>query len=1276
MEILKLFLLVIVVAINLDSIHSSCLSSGDSSGSNSVSQQSLSDAIIQYTLKQYKVMLKDPKIKADNIITSPYSIWSALALTYFGSRGQSSDVLGNLLGLNGMNKTKVEESVNQLRSAVSSSTGNTFTVANKIAVERSLRLKSCIVSIEILLICNLDYFPIPVLKLENDPFISVSKANFKSNPDGERIELNKWVESKTNDLISDLLSPGSVNSDTVLAIINAVYFKGNWLDQFDKELTREKTFTSVYKTSNVQMMARNGKMHYGNDDNIGASYVDLPYVDDKYSMLAILPYETNPDIDTVIGKMTSDDSSINLEKSFTHDSLATSIDLSGMLESKIPTKISNVFHKAFIKVEEKGTEAAAATSVLIGTRTFFHQRREVLTFNRPFALVLREKKTNTVLFMGVTQDPSLPVEKVDFFGHPERSTSKVHGKRNSMRKELENRPSHQVKKSSQVQMMYKDDDLVNGYLPDLDAVYVDIPYINDKFSMLAILPSSSNPDIDALIQKLTPTHIQTMSSKRKMANTITLGFPKFEVEEFFSLKDVLSEIGVKKIFQSIDLTGIIKSRFPMYVSDVYHKVFVKVEEKGTEAAGATAVLQNGNSQVILIEDRAPTVLGNLLGLNGMNKTKVEESVNQLRSAVSSNTGKNTFTVANTIAVERSLRLKSCIANDPFISVSKANFKYNSDGERIKLNKWVESKTNDLITDLLPPGSVNSLTVLAIINAVYFKGDWLDPFEKELTRETTFTSAYKTSKVQMMARQGKMAYGNDDNIGASYVDLPYIDDKYSMLAILPYETNPDIDTVIGKMTPTTLQSIWRSLSLKKVLLQFPRFEMTESFTLKDVLSKMGASSLFRSIDLSGVLESRIHTEISDVFHKAFIKVEEKGTEAAAATGILIATKTVSRIESLNFNRPFAFVLREKSTNTVLFMGVLQNGNSQVILIGNSDGFPYSIWSALALTYFGSRGQSSTVLGNLLGLNGMNKTKVEESVNQLRSAVSSSTGNNTFTVANKIAVEQSLRLKSCIANDPFISVSKANFISNPNEERIKLNKWVESKTNDLISDLLPPGSVNSDTVLAIINAVYFKGNWLDQFDKELTRERTFTSVYKTSKVQMMTRKAKMHYGYDDNIGASYVDLPYVDEKYSMLAILPYETNPDIDTVIGKMTPTTLQSIWKRPYRRTVRLQFPRFEMTESFNLKDVLSKMGASSLFRSINLSGMLESKIPTKISDVFHKAFIKVEEKGTEAAAATGIMATSYSYTPLKVLTFDRPFAFVLREKSTNTVLFMGVVRSL
>ncbi|KAG1682220.1 Serpin B8 [Nymphon striatum] len=155
--------------------------------------------------------------------------------------------------------------------------------------------------------------------------------------------------------------------------------------------------------------------------------------------------------------------------------------------------------------------------------------------------------------------------------------------------ETKNETFLSVKGSSQVQMMYKDDTLVIGDLSELGATYIDIPYFNDRFSILAILPSERNPNIDRVVQELTLKHVQSMFNNEQSSEPVTLGFPRFEVVESCALKEVLSEIGAEEIFESINLTGIIESLLPMCVSNVFHKVFVKVDEEGTEAAGATAV---------------------------------------------------------------------------------------------------------------------------------------------------------------------------------------------------------------------------------------------------------------------------------------------------------------------------------------------------------------------------------------------------------------------------------------------------------------------------------------------------------------------------------------------------------------------------------------------------------------------------------------------------------------------------------------------------------------
>ncbi|KAG1682221.1 Serpin B9 [Nymphon striatum] len=724
--------------------------------------------------------------------------------------------------------------------------------------------------------------------------------------------------------------------------------------------------------------------------------------------------------------------------------------------------------------------------------------------------------------------------------------------------------------------------------------------------------------------------------------------------------------------------------------------------------------------------------------------------------------------------------------DPSSAIEKVDFFGNPDHVRLTLNKWVENKTSNLIKDLLPKGSIDSMTVMAILNAVYFKGSWKEKFNQNYTRNETFFSAKGSSQVQMMYKGDTLVIGDISELGASYIDIPYDNDRFSMLAILPFESNPNIDRVVQELTPKHVQLMFNNEQLSKsVSLGFPRFEVLESCTLK-----------------RRIIESMLPMCVSNIFHKVFVKVDEEGTEAAAATGLgfRINGRDIS-FRSIVFNRPFAFILREKSTNAILFMGILERrgrqqysfgllhlfyvlfftdfaqplaleyshkkgrcspcfiiftcfpskkygpafvcmpnklrntasliwfyglfGNSFLdtikksfittsvfeyvncckmpfcdlsswpnpfiltILVFHSDfsncscitdgencGYddvtidsvsdaiaqftlkqykemvndtmydniltsPYSIWSALAFTYLGARGESSADLGTL-----------------------------TWIIIH-VYFQHVFQM-----NDSFVPFDEANFRFNPDGERIMLNTWVESKTHGLIKDLLPQGSVSSSTLLAIINAVYFKGHWLHPFEKDSTEEEFFYSEDQKSKVQMMHREGNMNFGNDYNLGASYVDLPYADDKYSLLAILPHENTSSIDKVFEKMTPSILRSIWNSTYSRSLQLSFPRFDMTESYNLKKVISKIGARNIFESINLSGAIDAPITVRISDVFHKVFLKVDEEGTEAAGGTGVAVNTAAIFGQPKLVFNRPFAFILREKSSNTILFMGIVRKL
>ena len=251
---------------------------------------------------------------------------------------------------------------------------------------------------------------------------------------------------------------------------------------------------------------------------------------------------------------------------------------------------------------------------------------------------------------------------------------------------------------------------------------------------------------------------------------------------------------------------------------------------------------------------------------------------------------------------------------------------------------------------------------------------------------------------------------------------------------------------------------------------------------------------------------------------------------------------------------------------------------------------------------------------------------------------------------------------------------NFLGNPNGSRRTINAWVSDQTNARIQDLLPPGSITSDTRLVLTNAIYFLAPWLVPFDEELTEDAPFTLLSgEAVSVPMMHLDELASLKYAEWEGGVAVELPYNGEELSMVVLVP-----DAGQFIAferSLTVERYEAIVSTLESRRVDLGFPKFEFTYDVSLVEPLTALGMSDAFLPgiADFSGIDGSR-NLFISDVLHKAFVSVDEAGTEAAAATAVIFefTAIPGTPL-ALTVDRPFLFIIRDVPTGTILFIGRV---
>jgi len=343
-------------------------------------------------------------------------------------------------------------------------------------------------------------------------------------------------------------------------------------------------------------------------------------------------------------------------------------------------------------------------------------------------------------------------------------------------------------------------------------------------------------------------------------------------------------------------------------------------------------------------------------------------------------------------------------------------------------------------------------------------------------------------------------------------------------------------------------------------------------------------------------------------------------------------------------------------------------------------PHSISTALALTYEGAGGETADEIRSVFYFP-ENKSSLREGYRSLIAGINRNDSNFTLRTANALWAEKThafLPGYISVAEDYYgAEVENMDFVSAPEESRQTINRWVEDRTEEKIKDLIPAGAIDSLTRLVITNAVYFKGAWVLQFDEELTSEWAFTTARgETVTVDMMQRTDEdARYNYTETDSLQILRMPYEHEgttSLSMLILLP-KTN-DIGMAEEALGTQELSDAIAGMRDERVRVYFPKFTLECEYLLTDTLPAMGMPTAFGpGADFSG-LDGTHELFITDVIHKAFVEVNEEGTEAAAATAVVfgkSAAMEEEPVPVFRADHPFVFLIIDDENGNVLFMG-----
>ena len=344
-------------------------------------------------------------------------------------------------------------------------------------------------------------------------------------------------------------------------------------------------------------------------------------------------------------------------------------------------------------------------------------------------------------------------------------------------------------------------------------------------------------------------------------------------------------------------------------------------------------------------------------------------------------------------------------------------------------------------------------------------------------------------------------------------------------------------------------------------------------------------------------------------------------------------------------------------------------------------PLSIFTALAMVNVGVRGETAYQLQKALNWNLIShpgeKIDPDSKMGRFLEAAMESSAAGPVKFANKLWLQKHFCTSACknyakkLIRNYGTDLGEVQFSLAPEKARQEINKWVANKTNGKIKELMESGSVSSLTRLVLTNAIYFKSNWKFKFDEAYTfTDKFYVSKGKTVKADFMTITSKMMYIQDaDNM---VLEIPYNANNLSMVVILPRDRY-GISKLEKTFTDSLVRKYLKNMKKEKVNLLLPKFKLDSDILLKDYLSLMGVMDLFdpSSADLSGITGYK-GLYVSHAIHKAYIEVNEQGSEAAAATGIGASFRSIDPdLYLFYADHPFMFTIIHRPTVTMLFNG-----
>lgn len=674
-----------------------------------------------------------------------------------------------------------------------------------------------------------------------------------------------------------------------------------------------------------------------------------------------------------------------------------------------------------------------------------------------------------------------------------------------------------------------------------------------------------------------------------------------------------------------------------------------------------------------------------------------------------------------------------IKQDYKTDIESLNFS-NSVASAGVMNQWVQNVTEGKISNLVNPSDLES-SIMVIANAIFFKGNWRHQFPKNRTANGGFyINPKEIVNVPFMRTTDNFYFHESTELDAKILRLPYKGKKYALFMVLP-NSKGGLPDLLHKLNLQTLKKNLYFLDEVPVDVILPKLDFEFKIKMNKILEEFGLTQMFQNTaSFPGIAKGNSGDlrmlYVSDIIQKSGIQLDEEGSTIVSATDVTVINKFGDVENTFNASHPFMFFLEEQTTGTILFTGKVENPLEESLTNRISDSgipasfavpnevkdseplnldlepehpendvlvqrfnyfdlelleefsesesnifvSPASIKSTLAMIFEGARGKCAEEIGNALRIDNIDEEGIRRQLKQLLVDLSEKTENTEIITANAVFVSNKLKLlneyKQTVASQYNALVEVLDF-TNSVKAVEHINSWANNYSRGKIKEIIGQNML-FDGSLLITNALYFKSKWKTSFPEKETTLKCFNTVKKQCVMTpIMRTSGSFNYSLITSLNAHAIDLPYEDDKYSMLLLIPFVGN-NIKILARDLLHANFERIVSAMKPTDIILELPKFGIESDISLIHYLKPLKISEIFgNKANLTGIVKDT-NVRIGNIIHKTKIEVDESGTQASAiSTAYVIPLMGESSLKI-SADKPFIFFIYQKLSKNLLFEGI----